>query len=66
MIGDNMITTEDIKRLTKDPKKHRLENLAKACANSTSDEMKSMWYNKMMKLADEYNMRDWVMRSLVH
>jgi len=28
--------------------------------------MKSMWYNKLMKLADEYNMRDWVMSRLVH
>lgn len=63
-----MITLDDIKRL-KDPeelKKHRLDNLAKACADADTDEMKSMWYNKMMKLADEYNMRDWVMRTLVH
>jgi hypothetical protein len=28
--------------------------------------MKKMWYDKMMKLADEYNMKDWVMRTLVH
>jgi hypothetical protein len=63
-----MITIDDIKRL-KDPeklKKHRLENLAKACADATSDEMKSMWYNKLMNLADEYNMKDYVMRKLVH
>jgi len=63
-----MMTIDDIKRL-KDPenlKKHRLDNLAKACANSETDEMKSMWYNKMMKLADEYNMKDYVMRRLVH
>ena len=62
------MTIDDIKRL-KDPdnlKKHRLDNLAKACADATSDEMKSMWYNKMMDLADEYNMRDDVMRRLVH
>ena len=63
-----MMTNEDLKRLTGDEqvKKHRLSNLAKACAEAQSDEMKSMWYNKMMKLADEYNMRDWVMRSLIH
>ena len=62
------MTIDDIKRV-KSPdnlKKHRLDNLAKVCADATSDEMKSMWYNKMMKLADEYNMRDWVMRTLVH
>jgi len=63
-----MMTIDDIKRL-KDPdnlKKHRLNNLAKACANSTSNEMKSMWYNKLMDLADEYNMKDYVMGRLVH
>jgi len=63
-----MMTIYDIKRLT-DPdnlKKHRLDNLAKACAESTSNEMKSMWYNKLMDLADEYNMKDYVMRRLVH
>jgi len=63
-----MITIDDIKRL-KDPeelKKHKLENLAKACADATSDEMKSMWYNKLMNLANEYNMRDYVMRKLIH
>ena len=61
-----MMTNEDLKRIKNDPKKHRLENLAKACAEAQSDEMKSMWYDKLMKLADEYNMRDWVMRTLVH
>lgn len=59
------MTIDDIKRL-KNPKKHRLDNLAKACANAYSDEMKSMWYNKMMDLANEYNMKDYVMRRLVH
>jgi hypothetical protein len=63
-----MMTIDDIKRL-KDPdnlKKHRLNNLAKACADATSNDMKSMWYNKMMKLAEKYNMRDYVMGRLVH
>jgi len=59
------MTIDDIKRL-KNPKKHRLDNLAKACANAASDEIKSMWYNKMMDLANEYNMKDYVMRRLVH
>jgi len=52
--------------ITNNTKKHRLNNLAKACAKATSDEMKSMWYNKMMDLANEYNMKDYVMRKLVH
>jgi len=63
-----MMTIDDIKRLT-DPdnlKKHRLDNLAKVCADAETDEMKSMWYNKMMDLANEYNMKDYVMRRLVH
>ena len=62
------MTIDDIKRL-KDPdnlKKHRLDNLAKACADAETDEMKSMWYDKLMKLANEYNMKDWVMRTLIH
>jgi len=63
-----MMTIDDIKRLT-DPdnlKKHRLDNLAKVCADAETDEMKSMWYNKMMDLAKEYNMTNYVMRRLVH
>ena len=63
-----MMTNEDLQRIT-DPekhKKHRLENLAKACADADTDEMKKMWYDKMMKLADEYGMREYVMRKLVH
>ena len=61
----NMIHEKDIER-TKGRKIKRLENLAKACADAKSDDMKTMWYNKMMKLADKYNMRDYVMRRLVH
>ena len=59
------MTTNDVKR-AKGLKIKRLENLAKACADAKSDDMKTMWYNKMMKLADKYNMRDYVMRRLVH
>ena len=61
-----MITSEDIIRLeTIDIKKHRLDNLAKACADAKSDEMKSMWYMKLKKLAKEYNMMDYFGR-LIH
>lgn len=62
-----MITIDDINRL-KDPdklKKHRLENLAKACADAKSNEMKSMWYDKLIELGKQYNMTDYVMRKLV-
>ena len=61
----DMIHEEDIKR-TKGRKIKRLENLAKACAEATSDDMKNMWYNKLIELAKKYNMKDYVMRRLVH
>ena len=61
----DMIHEEDIKR-TKGRKIKRLENLAKACAEAKSDDMKTMWYNKLIELAKKYNMKDYVMRKLVH
>ena len=62
-----MITVDDINRLenTDKLKKHRLENLAKACAEAKSNEMKSMWYDKLIELGKQYNMTDYVMRKLV-
>jgi len=60
-----MITIEDLNRITDDTKKHRLDNLAKACADAKSDEMKTMWYEKLKKLAEEYNMMDYF-RRLIH
>ena len=59
------MTSEDIKR-TKGEKIRKLENLAKACADARSDEMKTMWYNKLIELGKQYNMSDYVMRNLVH
>jgi len=62
-----MITVDDIKRVI-DPeqsKKHRLDNLAKACSNAKSDDMKTMWYNKLKKLSEEYDMMDYF-RTLIH
>ena len=60
-----MITSEDVKR-TKGEKIRKLENLAKACADARSDEMKTMLYNKLIELGKQYNMSDYVMRNLVH
>ena len=59
------MTKDDIKR-AKGLKIKRLENLANACADAKDDDMKTMWYNKMMKLAKKYDMTDYVMRKLVH
>ena len=61
----HMIHEKDIER-TKGRKIKRLENLAKACADAKSDDMKTMWYNKLIELAKKYNMKDYVMRRLVH
>ena len=60
-----MIHEEDLKR-QKDPKVRRLELLAKACANAKLDSFKNLWYNKLMQLAKKYNMKDYVMRKLIH
>ena len=59
------MTPKDLERI-KGQKIKRLENLAKACAEARSDEMKKMWYDKMMKLAKQYDMTDYVMRKLIH
>ena len=59
------MTSEDVIR-TKGNKIKKLENLAKACADARSDEMKTMWYNKLIELGKQYNMSDYVMRNLVH
>ena len=51
---------------TKGDKIRKLENLAKACAESNSDDFKALWYKKMIDLANQYGMMDFVMRKLVH
>ena len=60
-----MMTSEDIKR-TKGEKIKRLENLAKACAEAKDDDMKTMWFNKLIELGKQYNMSDYVTRKLIH
>ena len=59
------MTKNDVDR-AKGLKIKRLENLAKACAEATSDDMKKMWFDKLIDLAKKYDMRDYVMRRLVH
>ena len=63
--GFNKMTPEDLERI-KGQKIKRLENLAKACAEARSDEMKKMWFDKLIELAKKYDMREYVMRKLVH
>ena len=60
-----MMTSEDVKR-TKGEKIRKLENLAKACAEAKDNDMKTMWYNKLIELGKQYNMSDYVTRKLIH
>tara|TARA_A200000159_G_scaffold113183_1_gene106249 strand:- start:140 stop:322 length:183 start_codon:yes stop_codon:yes gene_type:complete len=60
-----MMTIEDIK--THIPiEVRKLNKLADACRNAQSDDFKALWYKKMIDLAKEYGMMDYVMRKLVH
>ena len=60
-----MMTSEDVIR-TKGEKIKRLENLAKACAEAKDNDMKTMWFNKLIELGKQYNMSDYVTRKLIH
>ena len=51
---------------SKNEKIKKLENLAKACADAKDDEMKKMWFDKLIDLAKQYDMKDFVMNKLVH
>ncbi len=44
----------------------RLNALATACKNAASDDFKNLWYNKLMKLAKQYKLTDYVTRKLIH
>ena len=52
--------------ISKNEKIKKLENLAKACADAKDDEMKKMWFDKLIDLAKQYDMRDFVMNKIVH
>ena len=60
-----MMTIEDIKTHIP-PEVRKLNLLAKACATAQSDDFKALWYKKMIDLANEYKLMDYVMRKLVH
>ena len=51
---------------TKGEKIRKLENLAKACADAKDNDMKKMWYDKLIKLGEQYGMSDYVTRKLIH
>ena len=60
-----MMTIEDIK-VHIPIEVRRLNKLADACRNAQSDDFKALWYKKMIDLANQYGMLDYVMRKLVH
>ncbi len=60
-----MMTIEDIK-VHIPIEVRRLNKLADACKNAQSDDFKALWYKKMIDLANQYGMIDYVMRKLVH
>ena len=55
-----------IYNMTKEEKIKKLENLAKACANAEDNNVKKMWFDKLIDLAKKYDMREFVMNKLVH
>ena len=61
-----MLTSSDVKRIKEDPKVRRLNNLATACAKANSNEFKALLYHKLIDLAKEYKMLDYVMRKVIH
>ena len=52
--------------ISKNEKIKKLENLAKACADAKDNEIKKIWFDKLIDLAKQYDMRDFVMNKLVH
>ena len=43
----------------------KLENLAKACADATDNDMKKMWFDKLIDLAKKYDMREYVIIEII-
>ena len=44
----------------------KLNNLATACANAESNDFKALWYHKLIDLARENKMLEYVMRKVIH
>ena len=60
-----MMTIEDV-RIHIPEEVRKLKLLAQACANAQDNDFKALWYKKMIDLANQYGMIDYVMRKLVH
>ena len=44
----------------------RLDALAYACKKAKSNDFKGLWFQKMIDLAKQYNLMDYVTRKLIH
>tara|TARA_A100001388_G_C28765100_1_gene500242 strand:- start:1560 stop:1742 length:183 start_codon:yes stop_codon:yes gene_type:complete len=44
----------------------RLNALAHACKKAKSNDFKGLWFQKMIDLAKQYNLMDYVTRKLIH
>ena len=58
------MSTEDIK-IHIPIEVRKLNSLAKAGKNCTNADFKAMWYEKLIKLAKQYNLMDYVTRKLI-
>ncbi len=65
MIYNNIMNTKFDRPTQFTTKVKRLNNLASACANAQSDDFKVLWYNKLIDLAKEYKMLDYVMKKVI-
>ena len=66
MIYNNTMTTKFDRPINFSTKIKNLDNLAKACANDQTDDFKGLWFGKLIDLAKEYKMLDYVMRKVIH
>lgn len=66
MIYNNTMTTKFERPIRFSTKLKKINNLASACAKSNNNDFKAMWYHKLIDLAKEYDMLDYVMRKVIH
>lgn len=65
-IGDDMITTVDIQRVTgdKNNQERLIENAMRACENSTETWPKNYWFNVWKSLCQKFGRNDLYRKNL--
>ena len=66
IIYNNTMTTKFDRPIKFSTKVERINNLASACSKANNNDLKAMWYHKLIDLAKEYDMLDYVMRKVIH